>query len=132
MSLYKLYKQCDIRRNPVTENIMVPSISGLDQFTFGFEFTPDEYKNYEQKVWKTFLKYAVMQHIMTDDKFFKIIVNAEHLNIKIKNVKFNFEPEYYEEFIQDIINLKLSNQDILNETKEFVNVDGAKIQQLNV
>lgn len=132
MSLYKLYKQCDIRRNPVTEHIMVPSISGLDHFTFGFEFTPDEYKSYEQKVWKSFLKYAVMQHIMTDDKFIKIIDNAEHLNIKIKNVKFDFEPEYYEEFIQDIMNLKLSNQDILSETREFVNVDGAKIQQLNV
>ncbi|WP_192987771.1 hypothetical protein [Carnobacterium mobile] len=132
MSLYKLYKQCDIKRNPVTENIMVPSISGSDHFTFGFEFTPDEYKSYEQKIWKSFLKYAVMQHIMTDDKFIKIIDNAEYLNIKIKKVKFDFEPEYYEEFIQDIVNLKFSNQDILKETKEFLNVDGAKIQQLNV
>lgn len=124
--------QCNVTRNPVTENIIVPSISGLDIFTFGFEFTPDEYKSYEQKVWKIFLKYAVMQHIMTDDKFLKIIMNAESLNVQIKNIIFDFEPDDYDEFILDIMNSKLSNQDILNETRDFTRRDGAKIKQLNV
>lgn len=131
MALYKLYKQINRNKKPLFEIVNISSVRGLDCYTFGMEINPDEYRQYEKVVWKYIMKNSIIQHIMTESKYLSIIENSPALQITIKKIEFNFNPEYYEEFISDLMNNRLTKDNILSEVRGFID-EGAEIKVMSV
>lgn len=134
MSLFKLYCQFNLKKTPVYEELInTKYICSLNSYYFGLAIDVNKVSQvtYEKKVRKKFLKYKVEDFFITNTKFEGIVENADKINVSIKNTKFDFTPDNYEEYEKNLFRQDISNMEILEYLREFTS-QGAKLKSVTL
>lgn len=134
MSLFKLYCQFNLNKDPVYKELIdIKYIESVTPFYFGLNIDVNTaaYKVYEKKTMKKFLKGKVESFFVTEKKFEEIIEQASLFNMKVKNTKFIMEPDEYNFFEDRLFRQDISNREILDYIIE-VKDQGVKLKSLTL
>lgn len=135
MGIYKLYCQFNENRSPMYSLLNnVSYFRGNIPYYFGLKIDINKlaYEKFEKKISTLIIQNNVEQCIMTQYKMKKLITCASQLNIKVKDIKFNFEnEENYPEFKTKLLTGSINDTDMEQYMDDF-EMDGMIIKQISI